>query len=75
MRAEDHFIQGPRSWVHLHEKGGKLHSVLCHDNLDACLEDYITHAGNANDLDSPLFRMGKGKTENLHYTPYQKELH
>lgn len=34
MRVEDYFIQGRRGWVRLHEKGGKLHTVPCHHNLD-----------------------------------------
>jgi hypothetical protein len=28
-----------RTWVRLHEKGGKLHEMPCHHNL----EDYITN--------------------------------
>ena len=34
MRVEDYFVQGRRGWVQLHEKGGKLHSLPCHHNLD-----------------------------------------
>lgn len=39
MNVEDYFIQNRRGWVRLHEKGGKLHSLPCHHNLDAYLED------------------------------------
>jgi len=56
MRVEDYFIQGRRGWVNLHEKGGKLHSLPCHHNLDAYLEAYIAAAGIATDTKGPLFR-------------------
>ncbi len=56
MRVEDYFVQGRRGWVQLHEKGGKLHSLPCHHNLDAYLEAYISAAGIAGDAKGPLFR-------------------
>ena len=33
MQVEDYFPQGKRSWLRLHEKGGKRHEVPCHHNL------------------------------------------
>jgi integrase len=33
MRVEDVYIQGRRTWVRLHEKGGKRHETPCHHNL------------------------------------------
>jgi site-specific recombinase XerD len=30
LRVEDYFQQGRRSWLRLHEKGGKRHEVPCH---------------------------------------------
>ena len=56
MRVEDYFIQRRRGWVQLHEKGGKLHSLPCHHNLDSYLEAYISAAGIAGDSKGPLFR-------------------
>ena len=56
MRVEDYFVQGRRGWVHLHEKGGKLHSLPYHHNLDTYLEAYISAAGFAGDAKGPLFR-------------------
>jgi integrase/recombinase XerD len=56
MRVEDYFVQGRRGWVQLHEKGGKLHSLPCHHNLDTYLEAYISAAGIARDAKGPLFR-------------------
>jgi site-specific recombinase XerC len=29
MQVEDVYIQGRRTWVRLHEKGGKLHAMPC----------------------------------------------
>src|SRR5262249_38363570 len=76
MKVEDYFIQGRRGWVRLHEKGGKLHSVPCHHNLGKYLEDYITRADIANDVDSPLFRTVRGKTGKLTQQPMsQKDVH
>ena len=49
MRVEDYLVQGRRGWVQLHEKGGKLHILPCHHNLDAYLEAYISAAGIAAD--------------------------
>ncbi len=56
MRVEDYFVQGRRGWVRLHEKGGKLHSLPCHHNLDAYLEQYISAGGIADDPKGLLFR-------------------
>jgi integrase/recombinase XerD len=30
MRVEDHYTQGRRGWVRLHEKGGKRHEMPAH---------------------------------------------
>jgi integrase len=44
MRLEDIFVQGRRTWVRLHEKGGKEHEMPCHHNLDDYLHAYIEGA-------------------------------
>lgn len=41
MRIEDVYIQGRRTWVRLHEKGGKRHEMPCHHKLEAYLHDYL----------------------------------
>src|SRR5713101_3842608 len=38
LRVEDYFQQGRRSWLRLHEKGGKRHEVPCHHSLDEYLD-------------------------------------
>ena len=35
MQVEDVYVQGRRTWVRLHEKGGKRHEMPCHHNLDS----------------------------------------
>lgn len=45
-RAEDYFQQGRRWWVRLHEKGGKLHTMPCHHNLEQYLADLVASDAN-----------------------------
>ena len=47
MRAEDVFIQEPRTWAPLHEKGVKHHEMPCHHKLETCLQDYAAALGDA----------------------------
>src|SRR5215831_5484412 len=44
MRVEDVYIQKRRTWVRLHEKGGKRHEMPCHHNLEAYIQAYIEDA-------------------------------
>src|SRR5208283_5033171 len=61
MKVEDAFIQNRRLWVRLHEKGGKLHAMPCHHNLETYLHEYIDGCGLADDPKGPLFRtIGRG---------------
>ena len=64
MRLEDVYIQGRRTWVRLHEKGGKVHEMPCHHNLEAWLHAYIEGADLAGDK-TVLFRSGLGRTTHL----------
>ena len=34
MGVEDYYENGKRSWIRLHEKGGKRHEVPCHPSLE-----------------------------------------
>ena len=65
MRVEDFFGQGRRGWVRLHEKGGKLHEVPTHHNLDKYLEAYIAAAAIGDDHKGPLFRTTRARTGEL----------
>ena len=64
MRIEDVYIQGRRTWVRLHEKGGKQHEMPCHHNLEAWLHEYIEGAQLA-DAKGYLFRSAAGRTGRL----------
>ena len=56
MNVRDYFSQGRRSWVRLHEKGGKEHEAPCVVRLAIYLGEYIAAAGIGDDKDGPLFR-------------------
>lgn len=68
MQVEDVYIQGRRTWVRLHEKGGKLHAMPCHHNLDEYLHAYIKIA-QLTEGKSPLFRTMHGRTGQLSDQP------
>jgi len=62
LRVEDYFLQGRRSWVRLHEKGGKRHEVPCHHSLDEYLDAWIAAAKIGDDKKGPLFpELQKGR--------------
>jgi site-specific recombinase XerD len=65
MNVEDYYVQGRRSWVRLHEKGGKQHDMPAHHLLEGYVDAYLTEAGIASDKDTPLFRTAAGKTGKL----------
>jgi len=56
MRVEDYYQNGRRSWIRLHEKGGKRHEVPAHHNAEAYLDAYLEAAGITDEKKSPLFR-------------------
>lgn len=69
MRVEDVYTERRRLWVRLHEKGGKLHAMPCHHNLEEYLTAYLDGTGLRDDPKGPLFRtIGRG-TGQLTRTP------
>ncbi len=64
MRVEDVYVQNRRSWVRLHEKGGKEHEMPCHHNLEAWLHAYIDGM-QLKDGKNTLFRTVAGRTGQL----------
>lgn len=68
IQVEDVYIQGRRTWVRLHEKGGKLHAMPCHHNLDEYLHAYIKTA-QLTEGKSLLFRTMRGRTGQLSDQP------
>ena len=69
MRVGDVYVQGRRTWVRLHEKGGKQHEMPCHHNLDEYLHAYIEGAQLAGDDKGVLFRSSVGRTGGLTVRP------
>jgi len=69
MKVEDYFQNGKRSWLRLHEKGGKFHEVPAHHNAEAYLDAYISAADISEEPKSPLFRTAAGKAGVLTETP------
>ena len=72
MRVEDVYIQSRRTWVRLHEKGGKQHEMPCHHNLDAWLHAYIEGVAQPNDAKGWLFRTAEGRTGRLSDRPMRQ---
>lgn len=62
MRVSDVFTQGRRTWIRLHEKGGKHHEMPCHHNLEAYLHEYIEGAGLSGNPKGFLFRTTEGRS-------------
>jgi site-specific recombinase XerD len=65
MDVDDWYFQNRKWWVRLHEKGGKLHQMPAHHNLEDYLPAYIEAAGIGNEKGTPLFRTARGKTQSL----------
>ena len=55
MRRQDHFGQGSRGWLRLHEKGGRRHDVPAHHRAAAALDAYV-EAGVLEEPKAALFQ-------------------
>ena len=69
MTVEDYYSQGKRSWLRLHEKGGKQHEMPAHHTLEEYLDEYLKAAGIEGDRKGPLFRTAPGKGAGLTRNP------
>ena len=65
MTVHDYYPQGKRSWIRLHEKGGKFHEVPCHHKPEKYLDAYLDAAGIREQGKFPLFRSTRGRTAQL----------
>ena len=62
MRVEDVYTEARRTWVRLHEKGGKRHEMPCHHKLETFLEEYIAAAEITEASKGWLFRTTEGQS-------------
>jgi integrase/recombinase XerD len=69
MNVEDYYPQGKRSWLRLHEKGGKEHAMPAHHTLEEYLDAYRNAAMTSDDSKSPLFRSAPRTTGTLTRNP------
>jgi integrase/recombinase XerC len=64
MAVEDLVQTAGRSWLRLHEKGGKVHEMPVHHRLLEHLDAYLAALG-PQALKAPLFRAAVGRTGRL----------
>jgi site-specific recombinase XerC len=69
MRVADVERRGHRHWIILREKGGQVHELPAHHNLEAWLIDYIEAAGIGAEARTPLFRAAVGRSGTLSDRP------
>lgn len=62
MRVHDVYMQGRRTWVRLHEKGGKRHEMPCHHTLEHYLEAYLVAADLTGDAKRFVFNTSRGRS-------------
>ena len=65
IAVEDYFPKGKRWRVRLYEKGGKVHEMPAHHNLEHYLDACIEAAEIRDDGKAPLFRSAAGRTGTL----------
>ena len=61
MLRKDYYQNGKRSWIRLHEKGGKFHEVPAHHSAEEYLDAYLAVIESLSDPKSPLFRAAAGR--------------
>jgi len=65
MKVADYYQNGKRYWLRLREKGGRLHEVPAHHNLERYLDSYLVAARIEDERSGPLFRTAAGRTGRL----------
>lgn len=65
IKVKDHISKGRRSFIRLHEKGGKHHEVPVHHKAEEFLDAYIEAAGIVEEKNTPLFRSIGGRGREL----------
>jgi integrase len=65
MNVDDYYQHGKRSWIRLHEKGGKFHEVPAHHNAVEYLDAYLGAADIDSSPKTPLFLSAADKSGRL----------
>lgn len=65
MRLSDVFMQGKRTWVRLHEKGGKIHEIPVHHKAEEYLDAYLDAAQIKGAPNGMLWRSTRGRSHQL----------
>jgi site-specific recombinase XerD len=69
MRVEDYYPRGKRWWLRLHEKGGKVHDVPAHHQLEEWMDAYLAATDLRERPQGPLFPSLDHKTKLLSQRP------
>jgi site-specific recombinase XerD len=72
MHIEDVYVQGRRTWLRLHEKGGKHHEIPAHHKLEIYLQEYIEKAGLEDQPKAFVFPTARGRTGELTTEPMRQ---
>ncbi|MDZ4852655.1 MAG: tyrosine-type recombinase/integrase [Pirellulaceae bacterium] len=72
MKVDDYYQIGKRSWIRLHEKGGKHHEVPAHHTAEQYLDAYLQASGHGFDKNYPLFLSAIGRTNRLRLAPLSR---
>lgn len=73
MFVEDYYQNAGRSWLRLHEKGGKRHEVPAHHSVSDALHAYLQETGILEDPKSPLFRTAAPSGSRLTENPMTRQ--
>jgi len=65
MNVGDYYTHNGGSWLRLHEKGGKAHTVPAHPEVNISLQAYLKAGGHEGNRDAPLFQTQPGFTDIL----------
>ena len=72
MKVDDYYHIGQRTWIRLHEKGGKHHEVPAHHVAEQYLDEYLKATGHGGDKVAPLFPTIRGRTGKLTDSPLSR---
>ncbi len=72
MSLADYYQLGKRSWIRLHEKGGKFHEVPAHHKAQEFLDAYLAATDIGSDPSGPLFRTVAGRSGRMTSLPLSR---